>query len=156
MRNVLRQIIQLYPTENIVIAMESGNNVSGRPGYLLPAPNTNPSAGLFQVTNAQGVPQEAVPICRIASVRITSAAYNTAITYLPVPTPAPTGCEADCESAERAYLPVGTTKVDINAGGQTVGQGTVVRSEYGMIVLVGANNCYPTFVNTCKAEVITK
>lgn len=58
MRNVLQQIIQLYPTDNIVVSMESGDNASGRPGSLLPAPNTNPTAGLLQLTNSQGVAQE--------------------------------------------------------------------------------------------------
>lgn len=134
--------------------MESGNNASGRPGSLLPGPDSNPNSGLFQLTNAQGVPQEALSLCRIASVRITSATYNNAITYLPAP--ATEGCGADCEAAIRAYLPVGTTSVDINAGGQTVGQGTVLISEFGVVVLVGANNNDPTFVSTCKAEVINK
>ncbi len=45
---------------------------------------------------------------------------------------------------------------DINAGGQTVAQGTVLRSEYGMLVLVGPNSSDPTFVSTCKAEVLNK
>ena len=156
MRNILRQIIQLYPNDTIVIAMESGNNASGRPGSLLPGPDTNPNAGLLQLTNNQGVPQEGVSLCRIASVRITSATYNNAITYLPVPTPAPSGCGADCEAAVRSYLPVGTTGVDIKAGGQTVGQGTVLRNEFGVIVLVGPNNSDPTFVSTCKAEILNK
>lgn len=39
MRNVIAQIIALYPNDNIVVAMESGNNVSGRPGALLPGLN---------------------------------------------------------------------------------------------------------------------
>jgi len=156
MRNLLQQIITLYPTENLVISMESGNNVSGRPGSLLPAPNTNPNAGLFQIVNSQGAAQEAVSICRIAAVRITSAAYNNGITYLPAPAPAPTGCCANCEAAVRSYLPVGTTGAAVKAGGQTVGQGSVLRNEYGVVVLVGANNSDPTFISTCKAESITK
>ena len=36
MRNVIEQIISLYPNDNLIIAMESENNVSGRPGSLLP------------------------------------------------------------------------------------------------------------------------
>lgn len=51
MRNIIEQIITLYPNDNLIIAMESGNNVSGRPGSLLPAPNNNPNAGLFQLVN---------------------------------------------------------------------------------------------------------
>jgi hypothetical protein len=156
MRNVLRQIIQLYPNDTVVVAMESGNNASGRPGSLLPAPNTNPNAGLFQLTNSQGVAQEAVSICRIASIRVTSETYNNAITYLPAPTPAPSGCGADCEAAVRAYLPVGTTGVSIKAGDQTVGQGKVLINQFGIIVLVGPNNSDPTFISTCKAEIINK
>ncbi len=73
MRNIIQQIIALYPSDNLIIAMESGNNVSGRPGSLLPAPNGNPNSGLFQLINAQGVPEEAVSIYRIASIEITSS-----------------------------------------------------------------------------------
>jgi len=102
------------------------------------------------------VPQEAVSICRIASVRITSASYNNAITYLPVPVPPPTGCDADCEAAIRSYLPVGTTGVAINAGGQTVANGSIIRNEFGMVVVVGPNNSDPAFVSTCKAEIINQ
>lgn len=83
MRNILQQIIQLYPMNNIIVAMESGNNASGRAGSLLPGPDSNPNSGLLQLVNNQGTPQEAVPICRIAAVRISSAVYNDAITYLP-------------------------------------------------------------------------
>ncbi len=156
MRNVIQQIITLYPDDNLIIAMESGNNVSGRAGSLLPAPNDNPNSGLFQLINSQGTPQEAVSICRIASIRVTSSTYNDAITYLQAPSPLPTGCDANCEAAARAYLPGGTTGVDINAGGQTVAQGTILRSEYGMVVVVGNNNSDPTFVSLCKAEIINK
>ena len=156
MRNVLQQLIQLYPNDSVVIAMESGNNASGRLGSLLPGPDSNPAAGLLQLTNTQGVPQEAIYICRIASIRITSAAYNNGIVYLPAPTPTPDTCEANCEAAIRSYLPVGTTNVSINAGGQTVGQGTVLRDEYGIVVLANGNNSNPTFISTCKTEIITR
>lgn len=117
MRNIIQQIITLYPNDNLIIAMESGNNASGRPGSLLPGPNNNPDSGLFQLLNNQGVPEEAVSICRIASITITSSTYNDAITYLPAPTPLPEGCDTNCEEASRLYLPVGTTGVDINVGG---------------------------------------
>ena len=155
MRNILTQIISLYPNDNVVVSMESGNNASGRPGSLLPAPNTNPNAGLFQLVNNQGVPQEALSICRIVALRVTSTTYNPSITYLPEPVPVPEGCGADCQNAVRTLLPVGTSAVTINSGGQTVAQGQVVANEFGMVVLVGLNNSDPTFVSTCKAEIIT-
>ena len=156
MRNVIQQIITLYPNDNLTIAMESGNNASGRPGSLLPAPPDNPNSGLFQLVNAQGTPEEAVSICRIAAITVTSSTYNQAITYLPAPSPLPSGCDSNCESAIREYLPVNTPSVDINSGGQTVAQGTIIRSEYGMVVVVGPNNSNPAFVSLCKAEIINK
>ena len=156
MRNVIQQIITLYPNDNLIIAMESGNNASGRAGTLLPAPNSNPNSGLFQLINNQGNPEEALSICRIASITITSSTYNDTITYLPAPNPVSPGCDSNCENAIRSYLPVGTPNVDINAGGQTVAQGTVLKSEYGMVVIVGNNNSNPTFVSLCKAEIINK
>lgn len=91
MRNVIQQLITLYPNDNLIVAMESGNNASGRPGSLLPGPNNNPNSGLFQLVNAQGVPEEALSICRIASITVTSSVYKDAITYLPAPDPLPTG-----------------------------------------------------------------
>lgn len=156
MRNVIEQIIALYPNDNLIVAMESGNNASGRPGSLLPGPNNNPNSGLFQLVNAQGIPEEAISLCRIASITVTSSTYNDAITYLPAPVPAPTGCDSNCEAAIRSYLPAGTPNVDVNSGGQTVAQGTVLRSEYGMVVIVGNNNSNPAFVSLCKAEIINK
>ncbi len=156
MRNVIEQIIALYPNDNIIVAMESGNNASGRPGSLIPGPNNNPTSGLFQLINNQGTPEEALSICRIASINITSSTYNDTITYLPAPDPLPTGCDANCETAIRSYLPVGTPSVDINSGGQTVAQGTILKSEYGMVVVVGNDNSNPTFVSLCKAEIINK
>ena len=156
MRNVIQQLIVLYPDDNVIVAMESGDNASGRLGSLLPGPDNNPTSGLLELTNAQGTPEEAVSLCRIASITITSSTYNDTITYLPAPEPLPTGCDANCENASRTYLPVGTEGVGINAGGQTVATGDVIASEYGMVVVVGPNNSSPSFVSLCKAEIITK
>lgn len=38
MRNIIQQLITLYSNDNLIVAMESGNNASGRPGALLPGP----------------------------------------------------------------------------------------------------------------------
>ncbi|MFR7591079.1 MAG: collagen-like protein [Longibaculum sp.] len=156
MRNVIRQIIAYYPNNNIIVTLESGDNVSGRPGALLPGPNTNPDAGLFELINGQGGTHTTVSLMHIASIRITGACYNNNITFLPTPIPTGEGCYEDCVNAIRSYLPFGTTGVHIKAGGQTVGQGTVIRNEYGMIVLIGNSGCEPTFVSLCKTEIITK
>jgi hypothetical protein len=153
MRNIIRQIIELYPEDNLIVTMESGNTLSGRPGYLYPPPDTNEDAGIFVLVNNQGESDGAMSLCRVAAIGITSATYNDEITYLPLPDPLPTGCGADCEAAIREYLPVGT-EASIRAGDQTVANGTVRKSEYGMIVMVGNNDSSPTFISSCKIDLI--
>lgn len=156
MRNIIEKIITLYPADNLIVAMESGNNASGRPGSLIPGPDTNPDASLFQLVNSQGTPEEALSICIIASITVTSSTYNDAITYLPAPSPATEGRDANCEAAARSYLPVGTTNVDINTGVQTVAQGDVLKSKFGMVTIVENYNSNPSFVSLCYAEIINK
>lgn len=153
MRNVIRQIIEIYPEDNLIVTMESGNTLSGRPGFLLPAPNTNPNAGIFVLVNNQGVETGAISICKIAAIRVTSADYNDTITYVPTPSELPEGCAVDCEAAIRAYLPV-DKEISIRAGDQTVANGTVRKSEYGMVVVVGNNDANPTFISSCKIELM--
>ncbi|MEF2782908.1 collagen-like protein [Erysipelotrichaceae bacterium HCN-30851] len=152
--NVITQLITLYPTDNAIIALESGDNVSGRLKELFPALNS----GLLFTADSKGNIQEAVSLCHIAFIKITSATYNNNIKYLPVPTDQSTSCncECDCEKAIRSYLPVGTTGVNIKAGGQSVGQGSVLASQFGMIVVGGPNASTPTFISSCKLEIITK
>lgn len=156
MRNVIQQLQVLYPNTNLIVSMESGNNVSGRIGSLIPGPNNNPNSGLLELVNNQGIPQEAISLCRIAAIRLTSETYNDAITYLPTPDPLPTGCDTNCEEAIRTYLPINTPNVSIQAGSRTVATGSVLKNEFGMVVIVGPNNNDPTFVSLCKAEIITK
>lgn len=153
MRNILEQIISLYPNDVLSITMESGNNVSGRPDSLLPT--NSPDAGLFQLKNNQGALEEAVSICRIAAITVTSSVYNDTITFLPEPVLA-NGCDQNCENALRSYLPVGTSSVSIQAGTRTVATGTILKSEPGMVVVVSNNNQNPTFVSLCKVEIVNK
>ena len=71
MRNIIEQIIDLCPNDILSITMKSRNNVSGRVVSLLPGLDSNPDAGLFQLKNKQVSLEEAVSICRIASIAIT-------------------------------------------------------------------------------------
>lgn len=153
MRNVLEQIISFYPNDNLIVSMESGDNVSGRPGALISATSSITDAGLFQLVDMHGNPQEAISICRIAAVKVTSAAYNENITYLSAPATLPKGCEANCEATISDYLPIGTNAA-IKAGGQTVGQGIVLKDEFSMVVVADKNNNDPVFISNCKAEII--
>ena len=148
LRNIIQQIIPLYPNNDLLVTLESGDAVVGRPGSLILGPNGR--TGVFEVTNPQNFPQY-LPICSIDTIQINNAVYNNAIVYLPEPVPAPTDCYADCDTIIRSLLPVGTD-ANITTSTQTPTVGTVIENEYGMIVLANeaANNV--TFISSCNID----
>ena len=148
LRNIIQQIITLYPNNDLLVTLESGDAVVGRPGPLILGPNGR--TGVFEVTNPQNFPQY-LPICSIDTIQINNAVYNNAIVYLPEPVPAPTDCYADCDTIIRSLLPVGTD-ANITTSTQTPTVGTVIENEYGMIVLANeaANNV--TFISSCNID----
>ena len=148
LRNIIQQIITLYPNNDLLVTLESGDAVVGRPGSLILGPNGR--TGVFEVTNPQNFPQY-LPICSIYTIQINNAVYNNAIVYLPEPVPAPTDCYADCDTIIRSLLPVGTD-ANITTSTQTPTVGTVIENEYGMIVLANeaANNV--TFISSCNID----
>lgn len=149
--HILSQIIQYYPTSNLVVILDSGDNISGRAGALLPATSPIYFSGLFQLVDSRGVPQEVVSICKIAAISISGENYNNNIIYNPLLECPSTGCEAYCESAIRSVLAIGSS-VQIKAGGQTVANGIVRINEYGIVVVTDKNGHSPAFVSTCKIE----
>ncbi len=153
MKFVLSQLIKLYPTNNATINLESGGTETGRLSAIYPS---LANGGLVSLKNAAGNLTGAVSLCKIASVTLPGATYNNAITFMPAPTPMPTDCSTLCQLAVNQALPVGTTKVNIKAGGKTIGGGTVLKNEFGMLVLTPADKLEPTFVSTCKVESINE
>ena len=149
MRNIIQQIITLYPNNDIFVTLDSGDAVVGRPASLITGPNGR--TGVFVVTNPQNFEQY-LATCSIDTIQINNASYNDVIAYLPEPVPAPTDCCADCEAVIRSLLPVGTPDVSITTSTQPPSAGTVIRNEYGMIVLANeaANNI--TFISSCSID----
>lgn len=129
--------------------MESGDAAVGRAGALLLGPNGR--TGVFVVINSQNTSQY-LSICSIDTIQINDAVYNDAIVYLPEPVPALTDCCADCDAVIRSLLPVGRENVYITTNTQTPSIGTVIRNEYGMIVLANQTNRNITFVSSCSID----
>lgn len=152
MRNIIQQIITLYPNQTLLVTLDSGDAIFGRPGALIPGPNGR--TGVFEVITTQDLSLY-LSICSIDSIQINDATYNNAIVYLPEPVPAPADCCADCEEAIRSLLPVGTPNANIITSSQVPSMGTVIRNEYGMIVLANeaANNI--TFISTCSIDLFS-
>lgn len=149
LRTVIQQIIALYPNNDIFVTLESGDAVVGRPGSLIAGPNG--LTGVFEIITPQNFRQY-LSICSIDSIRVNNAVYNDAIAYLPEPVPAPTDCCADCEATIRSFLPVGTPNAVITTSTQPPSTGTVIRNEYGMIVLANEAENNITFISSCSID----
>ena len=147
MRNIIQQIIALYPNNDFFVTLDSGDASLGRPGSLILGPYGR--TGVFEMATPL---RQYLPICNIDSIQINNAAYNDAIIYLPEPVPAPTDCCADCETTVRSLLPVGTPNASIITNTQTPSNGTVIKNEYGMIVLANEASNNITFISSCSID----
>lgn len=103
MRNIVEQIITLYPDSQLFISLKSGDAVIGTPGAI--TLGANGKSGIFELIPSQGNTRQLVSICSIDTITINNAAYNEQIVYLPEPEPLPTSCCVDCESVIRGALP---------------------------------------------------
>lgn len=152
MTNIIKQIIELYPDKIINPTFQSGNATYGYATGLELGPNGD--TGTFLVTSRfQPSVIEHLPICKIDSITINMATYNDAITYLQAPASLSPGCCTDCDETIRRDFPVGTENIDIFTNTRAVLQGTVIKNEYGMIVLENQANNYITFISSCRIEV---
>lgn len=153
MRNIIEQVITLYPNNELFISLDSGDAIIGTPGQIRLGPNGK--SGVFEVILSQGTFREFLSICSIDTITINNATYNEAITFLPIPTPAPIGCCADCDFAVRETLPIGTSGVSIITNTQLTSQGDVIENEPGMVVLENTERNNITFVSSCRIDIIS-
>lgn len=151
-RNIIEQIITLYPNNDLFITLEGGDAVIGKPGSIRLGPDGQ--SGVFEILSSTANLTTLISICSIDSIRVNNDTYNDAITYLPAPTPLPTGCCSDCDSAIRASLPVGRQNTTIITNSQAASQGNVVRNEYGIIVLENTTDNYIAFISSCRIDLI--
>lgn len=152
MRNIIEQIVTLYPNNQLFITLDSGDAVIGTPGDIRLGPNGK--SGIFEVEITQGDTTQLLSICSIDSITVNNAVYNEQITYLPEPMPMPTDCRADCDSAIRRALPIGTQGVSIITNTQISSQGNVIQNEPGIVVLDNPQRDNITFVSSCGIDVV--
>lgn len=153
LKNVLDQLIELYPTTTAVINFSSGTNIAGRLSSLYP---NYGNAGLINIKNSSGNLIGAGSLCNIASISLSGVNYIDEIIYLDEPIVIPDNCYSYCEKSFRQALPVGTLKVNLKTGNQSIGSGTVLKNKWGMLVLVNSAGKNPTFVVTCQIDTINK
>ena len=151
-RNVIEQIVRLYPDSQLFITLDGGDAVVGTPGEIRLGPNGK--SGIFEVETIEEDITQIVSICSIDAITINNATYNEQITYLPELSPAPTDCKADCDNAIRAELPVGTQNANIITNTQTQSIGNVILNVPGMIVLENPENNSIIFISTCRIDTV--
>jgi len=146
MKNVLAQLITLYPATPFAFLLEGGQTISGTPIGIIDTYNK----GLIRISGGATTPVISyVNICKICQILISGVTYNEAITYLPKPF-YPSKC--GCEESIREMLPVGTTAT-INLNGTELPASEVVASEVGIFAITAAGNL--RFISTCKANTFT-
>lgn len=147
--HVLKQMLKLHPEYIIKVVMEGGDAFTGLPISIWDATDELDMC-MLQLANNNDKTITALSISKIASIQIINEKYDDAFTYLT------NQIKATGKEDIRLYLPEGTPDVLIKTGGHIAAQGTIFRSEHGMIIIVGADNSYPTFVSLVKADVIIK
>ena len=153
-KNVISQLITLYPAVDITVITDTGDYFTGRPKALIPVGD---SAGLFTLANSAGIVINAISLCRIAKIRVPSVTLFQGITYLPSCTSCQAGCEAKCEAAIRSYLATfaPTAIVEITTSNNEISIGTIYKIECGIVVLLAQTTGYPIFISTCKIESVS-
>ena len=150
LKYVLNQLIEKYPDDNWVINLEEARSIPGTPVSLC----TEKNQGLlcFDEEDGEGSKREYVNVCKIASITITSADYDPTIQYLPDPKEESyCGC-ADSVLAKLNEVVTGET-VNINVGGQSTGECTLLQNHIGIVAL--KNDGSLIFVNSCMINSFT-
>ena len=147
MRNVLEQLIALYPDTQMNFILDDGRAISATPQSI------SADGGTLVASADITTDTQLINIDQIASIEIPNQAYSDLITYLSVADPLPDGSDSQVEQSFRALLPVGT-QATIYGAGTTLEIGSVIRDEYGVIVLENAN-ANPVFISTQKISSAT-
>lgn len=147
MTNILAQVITLFPDENIKVNFENGGSAAGRPSLV-----SNNS--VLVLKNSSGAITDKISVCKIAYISLTGndsfgTPGNLKITFLPAPSPLPTGCEAGMRDQLTPLVATSTT-VDVKAGGSATGQQAVTATAFGIAIL-GSQIA----VSTCLMEAIS-
>ncbi len=151
MENVLSQLPNLYPGYDLEITREDGAKLTGRPA----AAAFPPLPGLFLLEDQEGAVQ-AVPVSKIAAVRVPGAAYSPNLSYLPAPSLPYGDGKTQSEASVRAFLPVGSANVLVETGGGDPLRGAVEANEFGILALSASQGGEPVFLSTCKVELMVK
>ncbi|SHH81568.1 collagen-like protein [Clostridium magnum] len=145
MKNVIMQIMKLFPNSSIEVNYEDKGSAIGIPTKL--------SKGVLILSNLKDNKTYAISIYKIIAVTLIGegplfeSSRCSKINFLPPPAPLPRGCEADCEAEIRMVLRsmIGCKeKVNIVAGGSLFRDNPVTGTAYGIAIL-GNNTVISTW-----------
>lgn len=151
---VISQLIILYPTVDITVTTDTGDDFTGRPNALIPVAY---SSGMFTLANSTGVVIHAISLCKIAKISVPSTTLYQGISYLTSCHVGKMGCEANCEAAIRNYLSTfaSTDFVQITTSDDETSIGKIYKNERGIVTLIARTTEYIIFISTCKIESVS-
>lgn len=140
LKNVLQTLINTGTQISVDVRLQDNPTVTGD---LISISNE----GILNIGKFPDTIKESINICKIAFITLKKNKFSDyTINYIPVPTPEPSGCQADCEESMRKLLGNTTGKINIRVGTQTI-TGNITKSEFGLAIVDDK-----TAVVTCEIE----
>lgn len=149
-RNILKQIISLFPTETIAVNFNNLGSATGIPVALTPQGH---NSGILVLKNQNGAISHRINIAGISCITLGYDSFinpdgTIIIEFLPAPLTIPKSIDADCEAAVRStFNSLIGTKVTVRAGGKDTSRLPVTVTAYGATLLG-----YNTIVANCYVE----
>ena len=154
-KNILRQIICLFPKSKILVNYENGGYAIGIPVALVPE---HSDGGVLKLANCCGLITHRINICRIAAITLISDCDDSffdkngciKFDFLPPPCQSQKNDALSCEYAVRNSLIASACEkemVTIIAGGSLLESNFVTAAAFGVVALGKT-----TIVSTCKIE----
>jgi hypothetical protein len=149
-RNILKQIISLFPSETIVVNFNNLGSATGIPVALTPQGH---NSGILVLKNPDGAISHRINISGISCITLGYDSFINSdgtiiIEFLPAPLTIPKSIDADCEAAVRSvFNSLIGTKVTVRAGGKDTSRLPVTVTAYGATLLG-----YNTIVANCYVE----
>ncbi|MDP4090874.1 MAG: hypothetical protein Q8930_16620 [Bacillota bacterium] len=156
LKNILKQIMELFPRTEVIIYLENGRSAVGIPAGLYPM---HSDSGIIKLANKHGVLTCKINICKIAAITLLCSDEsffdrkgNIRLDFISPPHQSLNGEAFHCERAVRNSLIAAAYEkdvVNIVAGGNSLEPNIVTAADLGVVAL-GDN----TIVSTCKIEKI--
>ncbi len=152
---VIQQLMEKYSGKTFTVFTNTWFDIVGIPTALYQSPDGN-GPGLLVMTDSTGE-IATVTLNTIAVISIgDESLYDQSITYLIPTLPFQPGCDTDIVTAIHDYWPVSSKITNVYSEILIDSTGTIIKNEYGMLVLESSTDNHPIFIAPLHIAVIEK